>query len=438
MARRGQGEGTIIQRKDGRWAAAVDLGWSSGKRTRKWLYGTSRAEVAAKLTKTLRDLQQGIAPSDERVTLTACITDYLNDMEARKSAAHATLVRYRGILKNYIEPTFGHQRIAQLQPRHVREYQTELLRHGLSTSTIILHRALLSGALNQAVADGLIPRNVVPIVKPPKDESEPKGKSMEPEHARALLAASAGDALAVFYLLLLTAGLRTGEALGLRWRHIELARSDGPSLLRVQEQLQWQNGAPATVPLKSRRSKRTIPVPVVTTRALCARRELQQALFAAQGRTWQISDLVHTTPQGDEVHKNTIIKQFHANLRAAGVPHYRPHDLRHTYGSLLMSQGVPLKTISDLMGHASIEVTANVYLHSLEGQVLDTADAIARALEGPAELGPATVCPTCGSRVQDRWLSVRLSNQVESAPDDPVPISKSRVEPISVRKGGFD
>lgn len=389
--RRGHGEGTIFRRKDGRWAAVADLGWQGGRRARKWLYGTSRAEVARKLTKTLRDLQQGIAPANEQVTVSTWLTHYLDDLEARRAVRHATLTRYRGILRTVVAPTLGHLRLGHVQPQHIQSYQSELLRAGFSVSTVILHRALLSGALKEAVSFGLIPRNVVGLVKPPKqNDDQPAGKALTADHARALLEAAHDDLLlAVYCLLLLTAGLRRGEALGLSWRDVELPPDNDPdlvhrALVHVRHQLQWPSGVPTIVPVKSRKGVRDVPMPSMAARALYARRALQRVEFAARGQLWCASELVLTTPEGKPVHPNSITKQFHANLKAAGLPHYRPHDLRHTYGSLLMSQGVPLKTISDLMGHASINVTADVYLHSQAARLLDTADAMARALDLPS------------------------------------------------------
>jgi integrase len=310
-------------------------------------------------------------------------------------------------------PDFGQRRLGQLQPQHVQAYQSDLLRRGLSASTITLHRSLLSRALNEAVMFGMIPRNVVSLVKPPKrSDDDPKGKAFPPEHARALLDASADDPLAVYYVLLLTAGLRRGEALGLSWKNIDLPANDdpdvvaSPTVVHVRHQLQWPEGRPTIVPVKSRKGIRDVPVPSVTTRALCARRAAQRADYAARGLAWRSSELVLTTPEGKPVHPNASTKQFHAHRQAAALPYYRPHDLRHTYGSLLMSQRVPLKTISDLMGHSSIEVTADIYLHSFEGQVLDTANAVARALEETAgssvmassNAGQTWVCQACGAR----------------------------------------
>lgn len=388
---RANGEGTIYQRHDtGTWCGSVTL--PTGKR--KYLYGKTREEVSKKLRKVLRDLEQGIAPADERVTVGAWLKQYLDDLETR-GAGHETVIRYRGILKNYLGPELGRIKLAQLQPQQVQAYQGDLLRRGISAKTITLHRSLLGGAIKQAVTFGLLPRNVVSLVKPPREERETKGTMLPPEGARALLDVVRGDRLEAFYLVLLTAGLRRGEALGLRWADLEI---DGPEggMLHVRQQLQWPKGVPTLVPLKSRKSVRSIPLPGITVEALRVRRDLQRLERAFVGEdAWRAEGLVFNSEEGAPLHRNTITKQFHARVKAADLVRLRPHDLRHTYGSLLMSQGVPLKTISDLMGHASIDVTADIYLHSLDVQVRDTARSVERALAAPSP-GEDGRCPTCG------------------------------------------
>jgi integrase len=389
-------EGTIYQRKDkGIWCAAITL--ANG--TRKYVYGPTREDVAEKLTQALSDRRNGIAPPNQRETVGSWLTQYVDDLEAR-GTAHGTVVRYKGILRNHVMAALGRYRLAQLQPQHIQSYQADLLKQGSSAKTITLHRSLLGGALKQAVSFGLISRNVVALVKPPREDKDNKGTMLTPQEGRALLGAVRGDRNEAFYFVLLTAGLRRGEALGLQWSDLEL---NGPSggVVHVRHQLQWPKGVPSVVPVKTRQGIRTIPLPHMTVEALLERRASQANERTRIGdRRWQAGDLVFNSEQGAPLHRTTITKQFLAHLKRSGMRPLRLHDLRHTYGSLLMSQGVPLKTISDLLGHASIEVTADIYLHSLDVQVRDTARMVENALAAPlSTTGDAPYCPTCGQPV---------------------------------------
>src|SRR5262245_36141090 len=117
---KGNREGTIYQRKDnGVWCAAVTL--DDGRR--KYLYGSTREEVAQKLTVALGDRQNGIAPPNQRETVGSWLTQYVDDLEAR-GIAHGTVTRYRGILRNFFLPRFGRYKLAQLQPQHFQTYQS--------------------------------------------------------------------------------------------------------------------------------------------------------------------------------------------------------------------------------------------------------------------------------------------------------------------------
>jgi hypothetical protein len=149
------------------WCAAITL--DTGER--KYLYGPTGEDVAQKLTTALGERQNGIAPANQRETVGSWLTKYVDDLEAR-GISHGTVTRYRGILRNYIIPKFGRWKLAQLQPQQVQSYQAELLKRGFSASSITLHRALLGGALKQAVSFGMLARNVVPLVKPPREDKE--------------------------------------------------------------------------------------------------------------------------------------------------------------------------------------------------------------------------------------------------------------------------
>jgi integrase len=110
------GEGSIYFHEAKQlWRATVSL--PDGKR--KYLSGRTRQDVAAKLTRTLRDLQQGIAPADDRQTVGAWLRQYVDGPEAQK-VAHNTVVRYHGIVEKYLDPHFGRMRLAQLQPQQIK------------------------------------------------------------------------------------------------------------------------------------------------------------------------------------------------------------------------------------------------------------------------------------------------------------------------------
>jgi len=204
-------------------------------------------------------------------------------------------VRYRGIVQKYLDPHFGRIRLAQLQPQQVKAYQDELSRRGVPAASSTLHRTILSGALKQAVTFGPLPRNVVSLVKPPRDDREAKGRMLTPVQARAQLDVVRGDRLESFYLLLLTAGLRHGEALGLRWADLEL---DGPGsgVVHVRQQLQWPNGEATLVPLKSRKGLRSVPLPRQTVLALRQRRVVQQRERHLVGEPGHAVGVVRTVP----------------------------------------------------------------------------------------------------------------------------------------------
>ena len=229
LEKRRRGDGTSFELE--RWCSAVTLLDGS----RKVLYGRTRDEVAKKLTRALKDLQVGVEPPDQRVTVGPWLTRFIDDLEAR-GAAHSTVVRYRGVLRNYLAPRLGKIKLAALQPQQFQSYQSDLLKRGFAASTITIHRALLGSALKEAVTFGLIQRNIVALVKPPRENREATGRMLTPQEARRLLQVVADDRLEAFYLVLLTAGLRRGEALGLRWVDLDLDGASGPEL-NVRQQL---------------------------------------------------------------------------------------------------------------------------------------------------------------------------------------------------------
>ena len=217
--RRGHGEGSIYQRKDGRWIGVLDLGYVDGKRRRKYFYADTRREVAAKLAAAQRDQQLGVPAGDDRITVERFLRRWLGE-SAPHTLRPRTLASYTAIVENTLIPMLGRIRLVKLQPADVQCYVNDLAGRGLSPYTIRNHRAVLRRALSEAVRWNLVSRNVAQLVtlpRMPTDEVEP----LSPEQAGVLLNAVRGDRDELIYRLALNLGLRQGEILGLSWEAVD-------------------------------------------------------------------------------------------------------------------------------------------------------------------------------------------------------------------------
>ena len=188
--------------------------------------------------------------------------------------------------------------------------------------------------MDQAAHWGLIARNPVRLVDGPhvtRREIQP----LDPDQARQLLAAIRGDRLAALYAVALALGLRRGEALGLKWDDVDFATST----LYVQRSLQRGDNGLELVDVKTRKSRRAIPLPLIALRSLQKHRQRQE--FERQAATlanlWTETGLVFTNVTGGLMDPETAAKSFQRVLKREGLPHQRFHDLRHACASLLLS-----------------------------------------------------------------------------------------------------
>jgi integrase len=385
MARkRNAGEGSIFERADKRWCAQLDLGWEGGKRRRKYIYGPTAQEVQDALLKARADLAAGLPVVVERQTVAQFLHDWLEN-SVKPSVRPLTHEQYRQHVKLYLAPLLGHHRLAKLEPQHVRAFIKEKLEAGLNPKTIRLSLVVLGRALGQAVRDGLIARNVVKLVDLPRVQRF-EGKTLSPEQARLLLDAAQGERLEALYIAALALGLRMGEALGLRWQDVDLDRRTltvNRILERIGRGRRGNKLLPGSklllVEPKTDRSRRTVNLPDAAVRALKAHRVRQLQERLAAGSAWHDQGLVFPTTKGTPCEPRDLHVRFKRLLVKAGLPDIRFHDLRHSAASLMLAQGIPLRSIQDILGHGSIAMTANLYAHvgeQLKREAADAMDAI--------------------------------------------------------------
>ena len=360
MSKRGQCEGSIYKRQDGRWVGSLNLGYENGKRRRKYFYGKTRKEVQERLTAALRSHQLGITIPNDRQTVGRFLDRWLTE-SVKPSVRPLTFETYEVIVRSHIKPELGRIILSKLSPQDVQRLLNNKLASGLSAARVGRIRDVLRNALNKACRWDLLARNVAALVDPPTIEHS-EVQTFTAEQSRTFLEAAKGDRMEALYSVALAVGLRRGEALGLSWQDVDLDEGT----LALKKQLQRINGKLTLVDLKTSRSRRTIVLPQIAVTALKAHRsrQIEERLFA--GPLWEETGLVFTTTIGTPLEAGNVARRsFKRILRKAGLPNITFHALRHTAATLLLAQGVHPRVVMETLGHSQISLTMNTYSHVL-------------------------------------------------------------------------
>lgn len=372
MSRRANGEGSIYQRSDGRWAGAIYVHNRDGGRQRRQVYGRTKAEVIDKLGDLRALTRQHIpaAPVSYTVRQYASIWGgALGD----SSLKPATVSNYRWILNRYVLPEVGDVKLVALSPQHVRNMLTAIANREVSARTVQLARAVLRTMLADAEREQLIHRNVAALVKGPRVERQEVQPWTAAEAGR-FLSAVADHRLYALFSVGIALGLRKGELLALRWSDVDL---DGGTLRvhRTVQRLGAGEGLVIGAP-KTARSRRTIPLPDVCVAALRAHRATQAGERAAAGDKWVDLGLVFSTAKGTVIEPRNLNRLFDVKVKEAGVRRIRFHDLRHTCATLLLAQNVSSRVVMELLGHTQLSMTTDLYGHVLPTTLRSAASAM--------------------------------------------------------------
>jgi integrase len=184
---------------------------------------------------------------------------------------------------------------------------------------------------------------------------------LTPEQVEQLIQASADHRLHALWVLMVTTGLRVGEAIALTWDDVDI---DKHHQLTIRRALQRQRGKGLTfVEPKTARSRRTIPLIPGTCGTLKRHRTRQLKDRLAAGSAWLDNNLIFRTRLGGPLDSGNVYESFQRVLKRAGLPRIRVHDLRHTCATYLLSQGADIRTIQDILGHSTSTLTLKTYLH---------------------------------------------------------------------------
>ena len=380
--KRSNGEGSIFQRKDtGRWMGSVTLGYEDGRTVRKTVSAMTKAGVVKKLDALRRTLDDGMPAPDDRMTVAQLFERWQSDVLSVQVSL-STASNYKTVADFHIIPTLGKKRVSKLTAADIDQLIAVKMKTDLATSTVRRIRSVLVQALDQAVRWDVVGRNVGQNTRGPKEERH-EGRTLTPEQARDLIEACEGHRLGAMFITMLTLGLRKGEALGLTWDAIEFPpkeSADDAAILWVRQQVSLQGTELIIKKPKTRTSHRGLNVPPQLVKVLRQHRAAQAAERLEVGELWNDTGLVFTTKTGEMIVPGNVNHFFAKVCTDAGIGHWTPHELRHSAASLMMAAGVPLQVASDVLGHASIRITADVYGHILAPQREAAAAAIAGTL----------------------------------------------------------
>ena len=376
MARRGNSEGSIYKRKDGRWAAVMDLGWQDGKRIRKTFYSKTRGEVSNRLGKAIEEHKNALPITSERLTTGQFLDTWLADT-VKAAVRPRTFQSYAEIVRVHLRPGLGRIPLAKMTPEDVEKLINRKLASGLSPRRVQYIHAVLRRALGVAETRGKVARNIAKLVDAPtvvQAEISP----FDPEEARAFIRAIEGERLEALYTLAIATGMRQAEILGLAWTDIDLDAAQ----LTVRTTLQRIDGEYRFLEPKTARSRRTLALPEIVVGALRVHWGCQIGEMLQSGTKWKESGLVFTGPTGGPLSDRVVRDRFYRILEIAGLRRQRFHDLRHSYASLMISQGVPSREVMEALGHSTIVMTLNRYAHIFQEAQRDTAKKIGEILSG--------------------------------------------------------
>ncbi|MFJ2778807.1 tyrosine-type recombinase/integrase [Kitasatospora sp. NPDC087315] len=418
---RANGDGTVYQRKDGRWEAAGYVLAPGDTRKRVRVYGTTRKEALAKLTEKTAASNRGVPIVSAQGSLAAYLTYWL-EVVAVHQLRETTHTRYTACVSQYLIPGLGKKKLAKLTAKDIRTWLNQLrttcqccargidtrrkpdaqagrrprccaigkcCRKYLSPLTLAYIHSVLKSALEHAVREEEIPRNVARNIR----TGTPRPRRFNPltaHEARTFLAAAQGHRQHALFELALRTGLRKGELLGLRWEDLDFDRGTA-SICRTLQRT--RSSGLTTLPTKTISSERRIALPAACVASLRQHHDRQDREKQQAGAEWVDNGLVFTRPDGNPIEPATLNRHFNALLRQSRLRTIRFHDLRHSTATLLLEQGVELVVIKELLGHAHIGVTATVYAHVRLRLQRDAINLLGRALRSSSE---ATSEPDAG------------------------------------------
>ena len=378
--KRANGEGSIRKRKDGRWEGRYTAGHNleTGKPIYRNVLGKTQAEVKEKLKTAIQETQSLDFSKTGQYTVGQWMDVWYENYAKIKvrPSSHQT---YKGYIENHIKPNIGDIPLEKLTTLDLQRLYKTLLANGrvdrleskgqpkgLSPKTVRNIHQILSSALKLAQEQRIILTNPAEGCALPKVEHR-EMKTLPVEQLQSFLREAKDSGVFELYYLELATGLRRGELLGLKWEDIDLEHGD----LRVRRQIARINGKVVEAPLKTKNAYRTLPLAEDTI-----------SILNEQKKKVGSSPWVFPSATGGPISPDSVLHMLHRVLKRAGLPQVRFHDLRHTFATLALQNGVDIKTVSGMLGHFSAGFTLDTYAHVTTSAQKAAANTMGKLLSG--------------------------------------------------------
>jgi len=367
---RSNGEGSVYKRKsDGRWIASfVEV--VDGQRKRRVIYAESSEEAHRKLRQALGRIDQGLPGLDSSDTFQTIAETWRRTVARTSGLSFKSQQTYADVLRLHVYPVIGSERLKDLKPSRISAVLVRMDDAGLSKAYQHQAHKAMSKVFQAAMADGLIASNPVRAVKAPRGGHKPKVVPSR-DQVVAMIEAAPDARLRAFVAVLGYTGCRISEAMGIEWSDVN------------DERIVIRNG----------KGDKSRAVPMTPTLAEILREwRKQQAAERLRAIWWDTEhDYVLSSDCGTYWDPHNARKRFKpitdgvasddpAKARPAICPGATPHSLRHATATLLLEEGVPMKVVSELLGHSSTRITEDTYSHVTARLVAEAGAAIERAL----------------------------------------------------------
>lgn len=373
MTRRSNGEGSYFLRSDGRHA--YRLRWNGERHD---FTGRTKKEARDKMKAAVKRLEAGMPARDSRVTLADWLERWRGTQLAARNLKPTTRSAYETLSRIHLEAdAIGKITLDKLKPSHVDALILRLRSKELAESTIRQVYHVLRIALDAAVRDEILGKNPTERVQRPVP-SKAEARHLSPAEVGDLLEAARPSRYHAVLALIAATGLRRGEALALTWDDVDLVERS----LTVRGTLARVDGKLTVTTPKTERSRRTVGLAPAVVDLLARHKDAQEADAKEAGSEWADSGHVFTTEFGKPVDPRTVFRTLQAAAKKAKLEGIGVHTLRHSMASALMAQGANIKDVSEILGHSSVAITGDIYVHTTADSKRETMCALASLL-GP-------------------------------------------------------